>query len=57
MDSLSHWMASENTVLQTVSFHLPDRGFHYIIQVLKPSLRLLDKFIPVAFQSFAPRQN
>jgi len=57
MDSLSHWMASENTVLQAVSFHLPARGFHFIIQFLKPTFRLLDKFTLVAFQSLAPRQN
>lgn len=56
MDSLSHWMASQNTVLQAVSFHLPARGFHFIIQFLKATLSL-GKFTLGAFQSLALRQN
>lgn len=52
MDSLSHWMISENTVLQAVSFHLPARRFHFIIQFLKPML-ILGKFTLGAFQSLA----
>lgn len=57
MDSLSHWMPSENTALQAVSFHLRAREFNSIIQYLKLTLRLLGKFTPVAFQSLALRGN